>query len=86
MIELSFSPSDEETFAHRDESVKQKLLYTLQEAHDQIEQATRTLQVVRIAVRQEMWWELRGILTTKEIESLCSVSPQGLLDNNPEDL
>ena len=35
---------------------------------------------IRSAAKGERWWELSGILTVQEIESLCDVSPSSLFD------
>ena len=36
---------------------------------------------IRDAVKGERWWELRGLLSVAEIESLCEISPTNLLED-----
>lgn len=85
MIVVELSPSEEEELTARDEAVKQKLLLAMQDAERQMEEAQATLSLVRDATRQEHWWKLRGILSQKEIESLCNISPVDLLASDEDE-
>lgn len=79
--------TDEAALNARDERVARKLREAIEaareaarEAREQAAAAEATASRIEAAVRSERWYELPGVLSNDEIESLCSISPAGLLD------
>ena len=76
----------DEALADRDERVESilraKLNDMLSEARDARDLAAwleREAKRILDAARGERWYELEGVLTARDVESLCNVSPTDLL-------
>lgn len=86
--------SEEEALMDRDESVAAKLrahIVGSRERAQQLRDAARSLERqareesaeadrVEAAARDELWWELSGLLGAETVESLCNCSPSNILD------
>ncbi len=71
---------DDTDYDARDESVRDRIVTALQDMREQAQQLRNEATeldtqaaTIRTAVLTGEWWKLRGLLTTTEIESLCSV-------------
>jgi hypothetical protein len=73
--------------ARRDKTITTKvqdkvleLNYEIRAMEEQIKHMKSLKTKMSKSLREETFWELNGILGSKEIESLCSVSPKDLQD------
>lgn len=85
-FERVHSGMTEAALSDRDDRIKQTLLARLaeheddaREAKERLESARNRIDLIRSAVQEERWYDLRGVLSWDDIESLCNVSPVGLL-------
>jgi hypothetical protein len=54
-------------------------LYRAMELEQQAAALRAQAAKIKTAVAEERWWDLEGILSPEDIESLCNVSPKSLL-------
>ena len=78
---------EELELCERDERIKEELKYVIDckiALARQFEEDARQMRndITRItkAINDEKWWELDDILEERDIESLCNISPKGLLN------
>jgi uncharacterized coiled-coil DUF342 family protein len=85
-----WSPSSEETdeFNKRDERVKSAVLAAIEDAweesrilEDRAKEMRDYARKLKEACAKEQWWELKGVVSKADVESLCDVSPSNLLDD-----
>lgn len=56
------------------------LNYEIQAMENEVKRMKEARNKWSKALREEKFWELKGVLLPKEIESLCNVSPKDLQD------
>lgn len=76
-----------EALQARDERIEQDLRHTLtykrdlaRQMHDDARELEKQARYIEQEVKAERWYNLEGTLAPEDIESLCRVSPVGLLD------
>lgn len=79
----------EAALIERDERVKAAVLAAIEDAEFEARMAEEEAKSRRAYARElreacakEHWWVLKGVVSKETIESLCNVSPSGLLEES----
>lgn len=83
------SDDEAKVLEERDERVRNKIVARLrdirlekEELRQRLEDLDKAGRHILRAVDNERWFELRGLLSASEVESLCGISPKDLLGDD----